>query len=242
MILAAGLGSRIAALTNGGPKAMLEVHGRTLLERSIDSLERAGFREVFVVTGHAAERIRPVLEAAPDGMTLVERWNPEYATANNIVSLLTAAGDIGDGFCLLNCDITFDPSILVDVAGLGEGNWMVIDGDEPLGEEEMKVTVDRDGIIDRVNKGLDPTVSVGEYIGIMRMDAVGASGLLASARRLVDAGEDQLYYEDAVDRAAADLSVHPFWTRRRQWTEIDDEVDFQRALQVAADLDAQTWS
>ncbi len=39
----------------------------------------AGFREVIVVTGHAAERIRPFLAAPPDGMTLVERWNPDYA-------------------------------------------------------------------------------------------------------------------------------------------------------------------
>jgi choline kinase len=239
VILAAGLGRRIAALTDGGPKALLELHGRSLLARSIESLVRAGFRDVVVVTGHAAERIRPVLDAAPDGMTLVERWNPRYATANNIVSFLTAAADIGDGFCLLNCDITFDPSILVDVAALDTGSWMVIDGDEPLGNEEMKVTVDADGFITRVNKGLDPAVSVGEYIGIMRLDAAGAAGLLASARRLVDAGEDQLYYEDAVDRAAAELLVRPFWTARRSWTEIDDEVDFERALRVAADLDAQ---
>lgn len=238
VILAAGLGKRLASLTDGGPKALLELNGRTLLDRAIEALRRAGYREVVVVTGHAAERIRPTLAAAPEGMTLVERWNPEYATANNIVSILAAADAIEDGFTLLNCDITFDASILQDVADLRTGNWLVVDGDEPLGHEEMKVALDDQGILTRISKLLDPATSVGEYIGICRFDAAGTSSLLASARRLVAAGSTDLYYEDAMDAAAADLAMRPSWTRNRAWTEIDDEVDYRRALQVAAALDA----
>ena len=184
VILAAGLGKRLASLTNGGPKALLEVNGRTLLERAIAALEDAGYREVIVVTGHAAERIRPVLAAPPDGMTLVERWNPDYATANNIVSILAAADAVGGGFTLLNCDIAFDASILRDVAGLETGNWLVVDGDEPLGHEEMKVTLDENGHLAGISKLLDPSQAVGEYIGICRFDAAGTAtrdGLRAAA-------------------------------------------------------------
>ena len=239
VILAAGLGKRIASLTNGGPKALLELHGRSLLARSIDALHLAGFRDVIVVTGHAADRIRPFLATPPPDMTLIERWNPEFATANNIVSFLAAGDAVGDGFCLLNCDITFDPSILVDVASLETGNWMVVDGDEPLGHEEMKVALDDQGVVARVSKGLEPSTAVGEYIGILRFDAAGAATLQTAARRLVSAGASHLYYEDAIDSAVADLAVRPVWTRNRPWTEIDDEVDYRRALAVAAGLDAQ---
>ena len=238
VILAAGLGKRLASLTNGGPKALLEVNGRTLLERAIAALQRAGFGEVIVVTGHAAERIRPVLAAPPDGMTLIECWNPDYATANNIVSILAAADAVGGGFTLLNCDITFDSSILLDVAGLETGNWLVVDGDEPLGHEEMKVTLDEDGHLTRISKLLEPSHAVGEYIGICRFDAAGAATVMASARQLVAAGSTDLYYEDAMDAAAADLAMRASWTRGRLWTEIDDDADYRRALQVAADLDA----
>ncbi len=238
VILAAGLGKRLASLTNGGPKALLEVNGRTLLERTIAALEGAGFREVIVVTGHAAERIRPILEAPPDGMTLVERWNPDYATANNIVSIMAAADAVDGGFTLLNCDITFDASILRDVAGLESGNWLVVDGDEPLGHEEMKVTLDENGHLTRISKLLDPSKAVGEYIGICRFDAAGTATVMASARRLVAAGATDLYYEDAMDAAAAELAMRASWTRRRLWTEIDDDADYRRALQVTAELDA----
>jgi L-glutamine-phosphate cytidylyltransferase len=241
VILAAGLGKRISTLTNGGPKALLELGGRSLLARSVDALHRAGFHDVIVVTGHAAERIRPLIASPPLGTTMTERWNPEYATANNVVSFLAAGDDLADGFCLLNCDITFDPSILVDLVDRESGNWMVIDGDEPLGPEEMKVALDDNGVVARVSKSLEPAAAIGEYIGILRFDAAGATTLRAAARRLVSAGASHLYYEDAIDSAAADLAVRPVWTRNRAWTEIDDEVDYERALRVAAVLDAQTW-
>jgi choline kinase len=237
VILAAGLGRRIASRTNGGPKALLELNGRTLLDRAIDAIRHAGFGEVIVVTGHAAEQVRSSLAASAPGLVVTERWNAEFDTANNIVSLL-AAGDLEDGFCLLNCDITFDPTILDELAGLDSGNWMVVDGDEPLGAEEMKVLLDDRGLVSRVSKTLDPAISVGEFIGMSRFDAQGAALLRASARRLVAAGASHLYYEDAIDAAAADLAVRAMWTRLRLWTEIDDDADYERALQVAAQLDA----
>jgi choline kinase len=238
VILAAGLGRRIASLTNGGPKALLELDGRTLLDRTIVALRRARFSEVVVVTGHAAERIRSSLGPRVAGMEIIERWNPDFDSANNIVSLLAAGDRIGAGFCLLNCDIVFHPSILEDVAGLEAGNWLVVDGDEPLGAEEMKVTLDDKGVVTRISKSLDPALAVGEYIGILRFDATGAALLQAAARRLVLEGGRDLYYEDAIDAAAADLAVRVAWTHGRPWTEIDDDDDYRRALRVAAELDA----
>lgn len=237
VILAAGLGRRIEARTNGGPKALLDLHGRSLLARSLDALREAGFTDVIVVTGHAAETIRPFIASPPPGLTIRERWNAEFASANNIVSVLTVDDAVRDGFCLLNCDITFDPSILVDVAACATGNWLVVDGDEPLGHEEMKVVLDGEGVLTRISKLLDPAISAGEYIGICRFDAAGTATLMASARRLVAAGATDLYYEDAIDAAAADLAMRPSWTRRRAWTEVDDDADYRRALRVAAELD-----
>ncbi len=237
VILAAGLGKRISARTNGGPKALLDLHGRTLLDRSLGALASAGFGEVIVVTGHAADAVRTTLGSPPHGLAVSERWNAEFATANNIVSVLTVGDVVRDGFCLLNCDITFDPSILADVAALDTGNWLVVDGDEPLGQEEMKVEVDDRGVLTRISKLLDPETAAGEYIGICRFDTGGAATLMASARRLVDAGATNLYYEDAMDAAAADLELRVSWTLGRAWTEIDDEDDYRRALRVAAGLD-----
>lgn len=237
VILAAGLGQRISHRIGSGPKALLEIGGRTLLDRSLDALEAAGFEDVIVVTGHAAEAVTPVLARRTRGPRVREHWNPLYATMNNIASMLAVEALVEGGFCLLNSDIVFDPSILVDVAALDAGNWLVVDGDEPLGDEEMKVMLDETGAMTRISKLLDPAASVGEYIGICRFDAAGTAEVMASARRLIDAGHGNRYYEDAMDAAAAALAVRPAWTRLRDWTEIDDEADFVRAIGVAARLD-----
>jgi NDP-sugar pyrophosphorylase family protein len=57
MILAAGLGTRLRPLTQDRPKALVEVGGRTLLERSLLRLQNFGVREVVVNVHHFADMV-----------------------------------------------------------------------------------------------------------------------------------------------------------------------------------------
>jgi UDP-N-acetylglucosamine diphosphorylase / glucose-1-phosphate thymidylyltransferase / UDP-N-acetylgalactosamine diphosphorylase / glucosamine-1-phosphate N-acetyltransferase / galactosamine-1-phosphate N-acetyltransferase len=67
VLLAAGKGTRLGALTASFPKPMLEVAGRPILFHILSGLARAGLVEAVVVTGHCAE----LLEAAlGDGSAL----------------------------------------------------------------------------------------------------------------------------------------------------------------------------
>ncbi len=238
VILAAGVGRRLAPLTDDRPKALVEVEGITFLERALHAVATAGFDRVVIVAGHRAEMIE---SAVGDGWPFDVRsvLNPRYATANNIVSFLAVEEDLRDGFCLLNSDIVFDASILRDVASADEGCWLAVDGDEPLGAEEMKVGVDGEGLVRRISKGLPVATSAGEYIGIARFDAAGAAAVIRHAHQLVADGQTDLYYEDAFDRAAAELSIGTISVQGRAWTEVDDLDDFKRAVQVARGLDAR---
>jgi molybdopterin-guanine dinucleotide biosynthesis protein A len=42
VILAAGIGSRLGKYTKNNTKCMLEINGRTLIERTLDALDAAG--------------------------------------------------------------------------------------------------------------------------------------------------------------------------------------------------------
>ena len=61
VILAAGMAKRLRPLTDTKPKCLLEVGGKTLLQRTVDAMLSANIREFVVVTGYRAEMIRDFL-------------------------------------------------------------------------------------------------------------------------------------------------------------------------------------
>jgi NDP-sugar pyrophosphorylase family protein len=63
MVLAAGLGTRLGALTERQPKALVEIQGKTLLEIVLKKLAAHGFREVIINIHHRAAQIKAYLAA-----------------------------------------------------------------------------------------------------------------------------------------------------------------------------------
>ena len=224
LILAAGLGRRLGDRTADRPKAMLELNGKSLLERLLVSLAAANVAQAVVVTGHFAGRVDAFVEGRDFGLSVRTVFNPDYATANNIVSFLCAADMIRDGCLLLNSDIVVDSTVIEELAADRDGSWLVVQLDEA-------------GRIRRGNKVLPPEECVGEYIGALRFDVAGVGECLASARRLVASGGTDLYYEHAIDAAAAEIGALPLATAGRAWTEIDDSVDYARAVAILATLE-----
>ena len=63
VVFAAGLGTRMGEFTKSHPKALVEVGGRTMLERVLVRLRESGVREVVVNVHHFAEQIIEYLRA-----------------------------------------------------------------------------------------------------------------------------------------------------------------------------------
>ena len=57
MILAAGRGERLRPLTDRLPKALVEIHGKSLLERHLENIRDAGIRTVVINLGWLGEQI-----------------------------------------------------------------------------------------------------------------------------------------------------------------------------------------
>ena len=65
MILAAGLGTRLQALTHNKPKAMVELNGKPLLQHCIENLIDNGFHHIVINVHHFGEQIIDFVNNTP---------------------------------------------------------------------------------------------------------------------------------------------------------------------------------
>jgi choline kinase len=237
MVLAAGAGRRLGDDTRDLPKTLLPVDGeRTILDVALGNLRSAGLERAVVVTGFAADRLderKQELEERHD-LELELVFNPKAEEWNNAYSLWVARSYFTEGVLLVNGDTVHPASVEESLlASRGEPIVLAVDQEKPLGEEEMKVHVTEDGLLDRINKSLDPATSQGEYIGLTLIEP-------AAAERLADALEatwqrdPQLYYEDGFQEFAdrgGRVGIAPIGDV--EWVEVDDHADLARAREVA---------
>lgn len=71
MIFAAGLGSRLAPLTDSKPKALVEFMGKPMLENVIEKLLKAGFDRIIVNVHHFADQICDFLKSKNFGAEIL---------------------------------------------------------------------------------------------------------------------------------------------------------------------------
>ena len=107
VVVAAGLGSRMLPLTSETPKCMLEVQGRPLLIRALDTFRNMRIRESVVVGGFKADML-----ALPADSRLV--LNDQYMRNNILHSLAYARTEMNeaDHIVASYSDIIFRQSVV----------------------------------------------------------------------------------------------------------------------------------
>ena len=78
-ILAGGLGTRLGAITERIPKALIEVSGKPFVCRQLDYLQRQGVSDVVMCTGHLGDRIQAVVKDGAE-FNLTVRYSPDGPT------------------------------------------------------------------------------------------------------------------------------------------------------------------
>jgi choline kinase len=238
MVLAAGAGRRLGPETADLPKTLLPVRGEdTILDIALANLAAAGLDEAIVVTGYAFERIEERVPALQErhGLRVQTLYNPKALEWNNAYSLWCAREHFARGVLLANGDTVHPPSVERTLLDARDGHEILIavDQSKPLGEEEMKVHVSEAGLLERINKALDPAGAHGEYIGLTLIEP-GAAEPLAAALEATFARDPQLYYEDGFQEYAdrgGRVGIAPIG--EVEWVEVDDATDLARAREVA---------
>lgn len=96
IILAAGFGMRMVPINTETPKALLEVNGEVLIERTIKQLHEVGIKDIYVVVGFMKEKFEYLIDEY--GVELIV--NDEYATKNNLHSLALIVDRISNTYII----------------------------------------------------------------------------------------------------------------------------------------------
>ena len=121
IILAAGSGLRLGQHTKDIPKALLDLNGKSILERQISLLRQHGINEIFVVTGYQQEK-----HTLKD---IEYIFNPRYAETEQLASMMVARTKISDDVLVIFGDIVFDEQILQQILVSNDDIGIAIDLD-----------------------------------------------------------------------------------------------------------------
>ncbi len=238
VILAAGMAKRLRPLTDTKPKCLLEVGGRTLLERTVRAMQQAGISEFVVVTGYRADQIKTFLEQLEsldnlENSTFHFLHNADYEHNNNIYSLWMAGEYVrGKEFLLMDSDILCDPAAVARIAHEPE-SALALNRHE-CGEEEIKVIVDADGHITEISKVCSIQDAIGESVGIEKMTADYSTALYKELdQMIVKEGLIDVFYERCFERLIPQGHTFKVVDTTDYFSyELDTPEDFQRAQEL----------
>jgi CDP-glycerol glycerophosphotransferase len=222
VILAAGLGTRLG---RPYPKPLTPLaDGRSILRQQLDHLRQTFGDEAHInlVVGFKMDLI---MEAAAGDAAFI--YNELYDQTNTSKSLLKALRLAPPGDVLwLNGDVVFVPGLLDSLREhIRAGRTFVAVNTASVAEEEVKYTLDGDGFVKELSKGVAD--ALGEAVGINFVTAADRPALV----RHLDRCADSDYFERGIETAIAEegMRVAAVDISAFDCVEVDFEPDLDRA-------------
>ena len=175
IILAAGAGKRLRAITRDLPKCMaIHFTGKTLLEIQLETLRSCGVRSIAIVRGYMSHKINfPNIEYFE---------NKDYANNNIMESLFYAREALHGDVLVSYSDIWFDAEVVKKLCRKNHDITLAVDTDwkttyagrknHPLSEAEC-VVFDQHQSLQKIGKIAAQEAVAGEFIGMMKLTPNG---------------------------------------------------------------------
>ncbi|TXI82358.1 MULTISPECIES: phosphoenolpyruvate mutase [unclassified Cupriavidus] len=236
VILAAGRGKGLEALTEDKPKVMLPVAGKPLLRWLVDGFKKQGINEITVVGGYQAKAI----DAAGIKLAVNER----YAQTGELASLACAADSLTTDTVIAYGDLLFRSYILRDLVESEAPFSVVVDSSQTAPSNQSvrdfvwcSASDDRDLFGRKIllravsddEKGGDGAPH-GRWIGLLNVRGAGVERLktlLAELRQRPDF--DQLDVPDLLNALVAAGEEVEVKYVHGHWRGVNDLDDFRRA-------------
>ncbi len=188
IILAAGQGTRLRPLTDDRPKCMVEVNGKSIIERQLSVMHHCGIREkdITIVAGYKGEVLQELFRDV--GIQVI--INEDYENTNMVCSLMCAREmmEREDDILISYGDIIYSEEVLRTILGSEEDASVIVDDgwysywsercENPLDDAET-LLFDEEGYLTEIGqKTTDLKRVQSQYIGLMRFKGKGVEALL----------------------------------------------------------------
>lgn len=179
IVIGAGRGRRLMPTTADAPKCFAEVAGKRLLDWALEAFRANGLDRVCFIGGYQMEKVRR------DYPRFTFRHNRDWERNNILASLMCAEDLMDEPFLCCYSDVLFTAEIVSRLANspddmvLGvDTEWLTryADRTEHPPADAEKVTVDG-GRVTRIHRQIPETEAYGEYIGVAKFSANGATRL-----------------------------------------------------------------
>ena len=246
IILAAGMGKRLKALTRDNTKCMVKVHGTRLIERMLSQLSFLKLSRCILVIGYKGDNLKAFVGDSWHGMRIEYIENPIFNKTNNIYSLALASDELcKDDTLLLESDIIFEDSVLDKIIADPHPNVACVDAFQSWMDGTC-VTIDDNNLIKRFVPKKDfvyeeipsyfKTVNIYKFSkDFSRSEYVPFLKAYAAALGLNEYYEQVLRVITMLDKPL----MYALPLNGDKWYEIDDIQDLDIAESIFCDADEQ---
>ena len=234
IILAAGRGSRMKKLTDKKPKCLVEINGKSLLERQLNIFYKSDINEIAIVTGYRSEML--------SSFNLVEFHNPNWATTQMVASLACASKWLEEEICIISyADIFYENSAIEslkkchsDIAVAYSPNWLSLwqsRFSNPLDDAETFCVGDDNNLLEIGKKPKVISEIQGQYMGLLRFTPNGwnefnkTRNLILEKKR--NAFDMTMTLQFFLENSFMPIKAVPF---EGKWGEVDSESDLRQYI------------
>ena len=245
IILAAGAGLRLGQHTKDIPKALLDLNGKSILERQISLLRQHGINEIFVVTGYQREK-----HTLKD---IEYIFNPRYAETEQLASMMVARTKISDDVLVIFGDIVFDEQILQQILVSNDDIGIAIDLDWEKSYNERpdnpKSLADKVLIYQKKIQQISAKITslsmknqqIGEFLGVIKLSRRGSKIMVQKYQELERSHKGKFHDASSLEKAKlvdilqelidSKIEIYPIPITGK-WCEIDTPKDLERARKI----------
>ena len=243
IIISAGSAGRLGELVKDKPKGLLDINGKTLIDRQISLLRKNGIDNVIIITGRHKNF----------GVENVSYINDEHYEQHDVLgSLMAANNEIKDRVLISYSDLLFEESILQQLLEFSGDIGIPVDLDWEKSYEgrtqhpksEADNVLIENGKIVRIQKEIENTSNhqtVGEFLGLMILSEKGSEIFVENYCKLQQIHRGPFHKAPSLEKAyltdmlqeLIDLGydLKPIIIDGR-WCEIDTPQDLENAREL----------